>query len=123
MPRRALSQENFVRMLLAQGAVIPCGCCKKPITDAKNIRREHLNEYKISDDDSVGNQQLWHAYPCSHKKTNGTKATTLGSSKHIIAKAKRLEAEHLGINRPRQSRLARDYAFKKRILALRKETT
>jgi hypothetical protein len=77
-------------MLLNQGAVIPCGRCRKAITDPKNIEREHLNELAISGDDSVSNQQLWHKRPCSHEKTNGTKATSLGSSKHIIAKAKRM---------------------------------
>jgi hypothetical protein len=91
--RRALSQSNFVRMLLNQGAVIPCGKCKRPITDPKNIEREHLNELAISRDDSVENQQLWHKKPCSHEKTNGTPATSLGSSKHIIAKIKRMTGQ------------------------------
>jgi hypothetical protein len=89
--RKPLSQRNFVAMLLAQGALIPCGKCKALIEDPDNIEREHLNELEISDDDSVGNQQLWHKRPCSHVKTNGGPATTLGSSKHVIAKARRLE--------------------------------
>jgi hypothetical protein len=90
MKRKPLSQRDFVAMLLAQGAVIPCGCCRVAITDPENIEREHLNELAISGDDSWRNQQLWHKRPCSHEKTNGTKATSLGSSKHVIAKAKRM---------------------------------
>jgi hypothetical protein len=93
--RKPLSQRDFVAMLLAQGAVIPCGYskCRQPITDPDNICREHLNELEISGDDSVGNQQLWHKHPCSHVKTNGGPNTTLGSSKHIIAKARRMNGE------------------------------
>lgn len=93
MARRALSQSNFVKMLLAQGAIIPCGCCGKPIVDPKNIEREHLNALKISGDDSVDNQQLWHKRPCSQIKTNGSKATSYGSDKHAIAKVRRLTGQ------------------------------
>lgn len=92
--RRRLSQRDFVAMLLAQGAQIPCGCgCGEMITDPDNIEREHLNELEISRDDSIANQQLWRKHPCSHLKTNGTKVTTLGSSKHVIAKMKRLTGQ------------------------------
>jgi hypothetical protein len=118
MARRALSQSNFVRMLLAQGAVIPCGKCKRPITDPKNIEREHLNELEISGDDSVGNQQLWHKRPCSHEKTNGRPATTLGSSKHVIAKARRMERART--EPKKQSALSRRCEWAKQEKAKRK---
>lgn len=110
MARRALSQQNFVKMLLAQGATIPCGKCGRPIENPKNIMREHLNPLAMSNDDSVENQQLWHKNPCSYEKTNGTKATSYGSDKHAIAKAKRLTGETKGPpkrqwpSRPIQSR-------------------
>lgn len=119
MKRRPLSQSNFVRMLLRQGAVIPCGKCRLAITDHKNIEREHLNELAISGDDSVENQQLWHKHPCSHEKTNGRPATTLGSSKHIIAKAKRMERRRLTPKKP--SSFAEKYAWAKRIKAEREQ--
>jgi hypothetical protein len=93
--RRFMCQRDFVAMLLAQGARIPCPApgCGKLITDPDNIRKEHLNALAISNDDSVGNQQLWHLHPCAHRKTYGTKATTLGSDAHAIAKGKRMNKE------------------------------
>jgi hypothetical protein len=113
--RRALSQSDFVKMLLAQGAVIPCGYCRKAITDPKNIMREHLNPLAISDDDSVSNQQLWHKNPCSHEKTNGTKATSYGSDKHAIAKVKRMTKPPSERARLRKEYNARRRAWAKKI--------
>lgn len=91
--RKQLSQRDFVAMLLNQGARIPCPCCGLLITDPDNIRREHLNTIKLSGDDSIGNQQLWHRHPCSHAKTYGKPYTSYGSDAHEIAKAKRLSGE------------------------------
>lgn len=51
------------------------------------------------DPDEIDNLRFVHA-ECAAKKTNGTKATTAGSDKHMIAKAKRFDR----INRGERSR-------------------
>ena len=124
MKRGALSQSNYIRMLLAQGAVIPCGKCGKPIDNPKNIMREHLNALEISGDDTVGNQQLWHKYPCSHEKTNGKPHTSYGSDQHAIAKMRRFDRRRAEAGKPKKlTPLQRKAAWAKKIKADRKSAT
>lgn len=86
MIRRSLTQKERATMWAhQQGRCIGCGESFQP----KDMIAEHWTPV------ALGNSKkpdclLCHA--CADRKTNGTAATTYGSDKHAIAKAKRLAA-------------------------------
>lgn len=99
--RRRFSERQVLETLLHQGVAIRCFRCGLPfivgqsLIDTANahwigyVQREHLHEVALGGPDEPANCR----YSCtdSHIKiTNGTKATSVGSSKHRIAKAKRI---------------------------------
>lgn len=101
--RRRYKEWEVVDILLLQGAIIICPQCKQPITDARNIMREHVQQLGPDGEwgeDTVENCQYWHKTPCSHEKTYGTKATSAGSDAHVRAKHRRLT----GKNKPKFKR-------------------
>jgi len=53
------------------------------------IEKEHLHERALGGPDEWGNWR-WSHEACHSIVTNGTKATAAGSSKHRIAKARRI---------------------------------
>jgi len=66
-------------------------CGEGPLSEI-GVEWDHLIEWWLSKDSSAKNcQPLCPA--CHDIKTNGTKATTMGSSKHLAAKSKRLRGE------------------------------
>jgi hypothetical protein len=77
----------------------PCGICRKPLHEDEPRILEHMvpRATRIAlglDPDAPEILALVHE-PCAAKKTNGTKATTAGSDKHMIAKGNRLEVARL----------------------------
>lgn len=91
MKRRRLTPRQAIQVALQQRAVIVCFRCEKAFTveDAKQIEIEHLHELELGGADEIENMR-WSHKECHAKITNGTKAGTAGSSKHRIAKAKRI---------------------------------
>lgn len=87
--RRRFSEREVLQTLIGQGVRIICFRCDKPIKDAKDAEREHLIELELCGLDAPENCAYSHA-ECHSIITNGTKATSAGSSKHRIAKAKRI---------------------------------
>jgi hypothetical protein len=105
MARRRFSEREVLATLLHQGVEIRCFRSNIPITvDTVNlVEREHLAELALDGPDEPRNCR--YSFKHEHAKiTNGTKATTLGSSKHKIAKDKRLRAGKLTVKRkPRRT--------------------
>jgi 5-methylcytosine-specific restriction endonuclease McrA len=93
--RRRFTEREVLTTLITQGAVITCPRCKEPLLLGQMIDREHFHELALGGKDEPQNCFYSHA-ECHSIVTNGTKATSVGSSKHKIAKTKRLEAERLG---------------------------
>lgn len=112
--RKRFSERQVLETLAWQGIFIKCHRCSKPFferTDgslsdaifasiqglrvmhmARKPEREHLHEYSLDGPDEPSNCR----YSCSECHsiiTNGTKATSAGSSKHRIAKIKRILAD------------------------------
>lgn len=93
-PRRRFSEKDVIRTLLFQGVEIRCYRTKEPITleNAAFVEREHLHERELGGPDEPGNCR--YSLDTAHAVvTNGTGATSAGSSKQRIAKAKRIERE------------------------------
>ena len=80
-------------------AYFPCGICRKPLHEDAPRILEHMvpRATRIAlglDPDAP--EILAHVHDeCANKKTNGTKATTAGSDKHMIAKGNRLQIARL----------------------------
>lgn len=101
MPRRKFSETDTILTLAYQGFVVTCFRCKEPLVyntalsgeqlylPTVRIEREHLHELALGGADGPHNCRYSHTY-CHKLITNGTKATTAGSSKQRIAKTKRL---------------------------------
>lgn len=94
MTRRRFSEKDTIRTLIHQGVEICCFRTGEPITlqNVTLLEREHLHERKLGGPDTPGNCR-YSLKAAHHVVTNGTKATTAGSSKHRIAKSKRIVRE------------------------------
>ncbi len=86
LSRRRLTLADQVTILARQAK---CPKCGQPLGNVKGIDWHHPNELAISKDDSVENRSGMHK-DCHAVVTNGTKATSAGSSKHKVAKVRRL---------------------------------
>lgn len=94
---------DVIASLLHQGIEIRCYRTKELVTLAnyKDLEREHLVELGLlqTDEDKarVDTPEYWRwSFSEAHAKvTNGTKATSAGSSKQRVAKAKRMEMARL----------------------------
>jgi len=90
--RRRFAEWQVVAVLLHQGIKIPCFRCKAPLqmpTGPNQVQREHIHELALGGPDIPANCRFSH-YDCHRVITNGTPATSAGSSKHRIAKTKRI---------------------------------
>lgn len=95
--RRQFRETEVLECLLLQGAIIPCYRCRVTLTlpdvKGKNVQKEHLHELALDGPDEPDNCRFSHS-DCHAVITNGTGATTAGSSKNRVAKAtqpKRIE--------------------------------
>lgn len=101
-PRKALGLHDLIAVLINQGATIPCYRCKKPIEIGQPIQREHVVPRELAPDrpdiDGPGNAGISHK-DCHDLRTYGgpAKATTAGTDRHMIDKARRLEAARLAL--------------------------
>lgn len=89
MTRKRLTERQTIKTLVAQGAVIPCYRCRLAFEETSLIEREHVTPLALGGEDTPENWRFSHK-ECHALQTNGTKATSYGSDKHAIAKAKRL---------------------------------
>lgn len=92
--RKRLTERQTLAVAVMQGAVVPCYRCKLAF-DAETVKtaeREHLHELELGGADELENMRFSHA-DCHKAITNGSGATTAGSSKQRIAKVKRLRGE------------------------------
>lgn len=122
MTRRKFSEREILETLAWQGVYVTCHRCKTPFFERfpptgimigmKHMlspEREHLHEIKLGGADQPYNCR----YSCAecHKKiTNGNKATSAGSSKHKIAKVKRI----LGLTKNKPARKIPSRPFPKK---------
>lgn len=94
MTRRRFSEREVLTVLVGyQHIKIKCFRCGEPITltdiESGNCQREHLHEVELAGPDVPANCRYSHRdAPCHHTATNGTPATSAGSSKHRIAKTR-----------------------------------
>ncbi len=110
--RKAATAANVTVMLVQQafevGAPIECALCHDPIFPSHKTIREHMHALGLDGPDTPDNWRLVHR-PCADRKTNGTKATTAGSDKNLMAKHRRLT----GKNKPRRKRKIQSRGFDK----------
>lgn len=88
--RRRFTEREVLETLALQGVLVWCYRCHV-VLDPRTAEREHLLEVALGGPDIPANC----AYSCDKchlTVTNGTKATTAGSSKQRIAKVKRIRA-------------------------------
>lgn len=100
MARRRFSEKDVIRTLLHQGVEIRDYRTGEPITlqNVDRIEREHLHEIALGGPDDPANCR----YSLSESHgivTNGTPATTAGSSKNRIAKARPTRADKFAVNK------------------------
>lgn len=89
MRRRRFSEREVLAAVHFNHGAILCYRCRQPLEPHQLIEREHLTEYAIGGSDEPCNAAYSHT-ACHAIVTNGTPATTAGSSKQRIAKAKRI---------------------------------
>ncbi len=122
MTRKRFNEREVIETLAWQGVVIPCFRCKEPLCyigtyrltgdepvmiwpKGDGIQREHLHELGLARDevhrrqlDVPGNCRFSHE-SCHAVITNGTPATSAGSSKHRIAKTRGTRAEKFAVQK------------------------
>jgi hypothetical protein len=106
--RRRLTERQVLEVLIVNhGAIIPCGICRLALKaeDLRYVERDHhrakhtfLDE-ELDQWEAIDNQRYVHGlrdpnHDCHRRKTDGTKATTAGSDKHMAAKGRRLRGEN-----------------------------
>ena len=91
--RKRLTPTQWLRKLNDFGATCPCPGCGESIP-LTGMQQDHINEFAISKDNSFKNFQPL-CVECHDLKTNGRPHNRTGSSKHIAAKTKRLQAARL----------------------------
>jgi hypothetical protein len=92
--RRTITAKQALIIAVQQGGIIPCYRCRLAF-DAETIKtaeREHVHELELGGSDELENMRFSHK-DCHAVITNGSGATTAGSSKQRIAKVKRLRGE------------------------------
>ena len=89
--RRRFSEREVVETLIQQGAKIRCPRCGQLILLGEPFEREHFHELALGGKDEISNCFFSHK-SCHNFVTNGGPATSAGSSKHRIAKTKRIAA-------------------------------
>jgi hypothetical protein len=116
MPRRTFTERMVLTVLLKQSAKIICPRCNQPLLLGQQIDREHFHEIALGGADDVTNCFYSHK-ECHDTVTNGTKWTSAGSSKHKIAKSKRMIAART--QPKKETSLARKCRWAKQIKAER----
>lgn len=102
MSRKRFSEREVLEVVFYQGIELLCFRCWLPITKEQIpfVEREHLCELALGGADEPVNCRYSHG-ECHARVTNGTPATTAGSSKHRIAKTKGTRAQKFAVQKPR----------------------
>ena len=116
--RKRFSEREVIETLWHQGVILWCYRCRGPIhpqeiTDESgvvrrifDVQREHIHEVALDGPDIPANCRYSHT-DCHKIATDGTRATTAGSSKHRIAKTKPHRTEKFVVEkRPMSDALA-----------------
>jgi len=113
--RKRFSEREVIETLWHQGVVVKCYRCGKALhpfaqdpemPPLEAIEREHLHEVELGGEDKPHNCRYSHK-ACHAKVTNGTPATSAGSSKHRIAKCKRLAKQTFQKKEPGTKRVTK----------------
>ncbi len=99
MSRKRFSESQVIETLYRSGLEIPCFRCRMPLIPGQKIEREHVLEIALGGKDEPDNCAYSHKW-CHFAITNGTKATTAGSSKQRVAKVRRIVAKATGEKKP-----------------------
>lgn len=100
MPRKRFSEQQVIETMWHQGVVIVCYRCRgvvQPVVLGAEgsyyfpVQREHLHEIALGGPDIPANCRYSHI-ECHKIVTDGSPASSVGSSKHRIAKVKRIQA-------------------------------
>lgn len=93
MSRKRASEGEVIDTLLQQGARVKCPKCGQLFLMGEKFQRHHFEEIApaIGGKDEVANWVYLHK-DCHLIVTNGFKLNRAGSSKHKIAKVKRMAA-------------------------------
>lgn len=89
MSRKRFTERMVIETLHFCGIDVLCYRCKTTLQPGEKIEREHIEEIALGGLDDPVNCAYSHK-ACHAIVTNGTKATSAGSSKHRIAKTIRL---------------------------------
>ncbi len=92
MKRKRFTEREVLDTLYYSYVVILCYRCHKKIFPDDKVEREHITELALGGKDEPSNCAYSHK-ACHAIATNGTKATTAGSSKQRIAKVARILAD------------------------------
>lgn len=108
MSRKRFNEKDVIETLAWQGWFVSCFRCARPFLEQvvqsgtsgmfkwnAIPEREHIHEIALGGDDAPNNCR-YSCKECHAVVTNGTKATSAGSSKHKIAKVRRLRGETKG---------------------------
>lgn len=108
MARKRFTERQALECAIRQGAVIPCFRCKIPFTPEtiRTAEREHIHEVVLDGPDTVEACAYSHG-DCHSLITNGTAATSAGSSKHKAAKIRPARTEKFIVQK-RERRLTAD---------------
>lgn len=100
MTRRRFTERQTLECAIRQGAVIPCFRCKVPFTveTIRDAQREHIHEVALDGPDTVEACRFSHK-ECHDRVTNGTPATTAGSSQNRLAKTRGTRAEKFAVHK------------------------
>jgi hypothetical protein len=89
MRRKRFSESQVIETLHHCGIDVLCYRCKLKLEPGQKIEREHLTEIAMGGADEPKNCAYCHK-ACHAVVTNGTKATSAGSSKSRLAKIDRI---------------------------------
>lgn len=98
MKRRRFSEREVIETLHYCGIDTLCYRCKKKMEPGQKIEREHITECGLGGADKPENCAYSHK-DCHAVVTNGPPATSAGSSKNRIAKAKRIP-QKMAVKKP-----------------------
>ncbi len=92
MKRKRFTEREVLDTLYYSYIVVPCYRCRARLFPDDEVEREHITELALGGKDEPANCAYSHKL-CHDIVTNGTKATTAGSSKQRIAKVARIIAD------------------------------
>lgn len=87
--RRRLTTLDKLKIVVNQAR---CPLCNERLGDLAGLQFDHTHALGRGGADDIENQRAIHV-ACHRVKTSGTKATTLGSDIHEIAKTRRMGRE------------------------------